>query len=699
MNFIKIFTNKTNIIIITILFISNNILSQNQDVPFLKSSFSQQKKELKIAKRNIKKGDQYYKKGSGMYINALNYYSKAWEFNPNNAMLNYKIGRCLINSIKKASALKYFEKSYELNPNVAKDINYFLGQAYQLNNEFDKAISAYNNYKSTLSPQSLLSKNAINIATIDKKIAECNHAKILINNPVRVFIDNLGSNINTEYPDYAPVISKKDDIMYFTSKRENTTKNKRNENNNMKFYEDIYVSYNVNGVWSEAKNNDIDLNTSFNDATVNLSPDEKIIYIYKGSKGGDIYSVILKDKSKFGKVKKLNKFINSKAHETSLCITKDGNTIYFTSNRSGGLGEGDIYYITKNYNNKWEKPINLGPVINTPYDENSVFLSEDEQTLYFSSKGHNSMGGYDIFKSVKTEDGKWGPPENLGYPINTPADELYFKILPEGNKAYMASTRDEGIGDYDIFMITFLGPEKPLQPIFDVDLPAFLITKPEKILQPEEMIKLKTLKQTIVKGTISDDFSSEPISAVIEIIDNKTNTIINTIKASPTGNYMISLPSGKNYGIAVKAENYLFHSENFDIPATTEYQEITKDIKMKKIEVGTKIVLNNIFFDFGKATLRPESKAELDRLTNLMKEMPELKIEISGHTDNKGNPKSNQILSEKRAKAVVDYLIANGISKDRLKYVGYGQTQPIASNDTDEGRQLNRRTEFKILSK
>ena len=186
---------------------------------------------------------------------------------------------------------------------------------------------------------------------------------------------------------------------------------------------------------------------------------------------------------------------------------------------------------------------------------------------------------------------------------------------------------------------------------------------------------------------------------MIEITDNKTNTLIDTIKTPASGNYMISLPSGRNYGIAVKADNYLFHSENFDIPATTEYQEITKDIRMKKIEVGTKIVLNNIFFDFAKATLRNESTAELDRLTKLMNEMPELKIEISGHTDNKGSAKANQALSERRAKTVVDYLLGQGILKDRLTYKGYGQTQPIATNDTDEGRQLNRRTEFKITGK
>ena len=681
---------------IALFFINSQLFAQ--DVPFNKKSFpNQERKEIKEAKKNIRKGDKYYKQGTGLYINAINYYSKAWEFNPNNAMLNYKIGHCLINSIQRASSVKYFEKAYEINPNIAKDLGYLLGQAYQLNLEFDKAIKTYQDFKQALPPERLISKDAITAVMIDKRIEECNNAKTAINHPIRVFIDNLGPNINTEYPDYSPVVSRNDSIMYFTSRRENTTKSKRAEEN-MKYFEDIYKSIKINDVWSPAKNYKISLNTGLNDAVVSLSTDNKILFIYKGSNGGDIYKTVIKNKEKLSRPQKLSTKINTKFHESSACITKDGNTIYFTSNRNEGLGESDIYYSVKDSKGKWSKAINMGPYINTRYDENSVSLSDNEQILYFSSKGHNSIGGYDIFKSVLVN-GKWSPAENMGYPVNTPADELYFKILPDGYRAYMASNRDESsFGDYDIYMITFLGEEKQLIPVFDVETISAKLIKPD-FLNPEVMIKLKTLKQTIVKGTILDDFTSEPVSCTIEITDNKTNTIIDTIITPATGNYMISLPSGRNYGITIRAENYLFHSENFDIPPATEYQEITKNIRMKKIEVGTKIVLNNIFFDFGKATLRPESKAELDRIIKLMNEMPKLKIEISGHTDNKGTAKANQILSEKRAKAVVDYLVNAGISKDRLTYKGYGQSQPVASNDTDEGRQLNRRTEFKIVGK
>jgi outer membrane protein OmpA-like peptidoglycan-associated protein len=254
-------------------------------------------------------------------------------------------------------------------------------------------------------------------------------------------------------------------------------------------------------------------------------------------------------------------------------------------------------------------------------------------------------------------------------------------------------------GDKDIYMITFLGPEKPVISNNEDNLLASL-TKPlsETVIEPT--VEIKSNQLTLLKGTIIDDQSSSPLKATIELTNNVKNEIIASFESnSATGKYLVSLPSGVNYGIAVKADGYLFHSENFDIPAATGFNEILKDIRMKKIEVGNKIVLKNIFFDFDKASLRSESTAELDRLTQMLNDLPSLKIEISGHTDNIGSAAYNKTLSENRAKAVVDYLVKKGISANRLTFVGYGFDQPIAPNDTEEGRQQNRRTEFKVVSK
>ena len=287
----------------------------------------------------------------------------------------------------------------------------------------------------------------------------------------------------------------------------------------------------------------------------------------------------------------------------------------------------------------------------------------------------------------------------MGYPINTPDDDVFFVLSASGKHGYYASIKNDGFGEKDIFMVTILGPEKPFVLNTEDQLLASLAEPvSETVIEPA--VDIITIALTILKGTIKDAITLDPVEANIELIDNEKNKIIATFGSNAkSGKYLVSLPSGKNYGIAVKAEDYLFHSENFIIPASAGYNEITKDILLKKVAVGVKIILKNIFFDFDKATLRPESASELERLVKLLNDVPTLQIEISGHTDNKGSDDYNQKLSHKRARSVVENLISKGISGGRLEYKGYGESVPIASNDTEEGRQLNRRTEFKILKK
>jgi outer membrane protein OmpA-like peptidoglycan-associated protein len=316
---------------------------------------------------------------------------------------------------------------------------------------------------------------------------------------------------------------------------------------------------------------------------------------------------------------------------------------------------------------EWEKAVSLGPIVNDEYDQIGLFMHPDGKTLYFSSNGYKVMGGLDIFKTVYNDSIKrWSKPENLGYPINTPDDDAFFSVSADGLHGYYSSMNRGGSGSHDLYMVTFK-------------------TTPNQL--------------TLLKGVIMDKKTLKPIEAKIEITDNETGQVIAEFTSnSATGKYLVTLPSGKNYGIAVKADGYLFHSENIDIRATKVYTEIEKDIKLKKIEIGEKIVLRNIFFDLDKATLRPESVAELERLRKLMAENPKIKIEISGHTDNQGSAAHNKPLSMNRAKAVVDYLILHEIDAERMRFAGYGFERPMATNKTEEGRQLNRRTEFEIIS-
>lgn len=668
-----------------------------QNVEFEKDNFKDNKDGLKEAKRSIQEGDAYYNNGPTMYKQALEPYLKANKFNPNNAMLNFKIGKCYTKSPYKYKSLFHLQKALELNPNIDPEIHLYLGIGYHLNMKWEDAITEFKKYQATLDMTK--KENKPKIADVTKYIQECLNGIELVKKPVRVFIDNVGGDVNSSFSDYGPVISADESVMMFTSRRSSTTGGGIDENEN-EFYEDIFVSYRKDGKWTPAQNMGKPINTEGHDATVALSPDAQklLVYLDDGKHGlGNIYECDLKGEA-WTKPDKMTKNINTDYHESSATISSDLNTIYFVSEKPEGMGSRDIYVAQKNKKGEWGPSVNIGPTLNTQYGEEGVFIHPDGKTMYFSSQGHKTMGGYDIFKSIY-ENGVWSEPENLGYPINTPDDDVFFVISASGKHGYYASFKTDGYGEKDIYMVTFLGPEKPM-PHDNEDNLLASATVPVKEVVAAAPVEIVSAAITILKGTITDALTQKVLEAQIDIIDNMKNEVIASFTSnSTTGRYLVSLPAGRNYGIAVKKDGYLFHSENFDIPKSASYQEVVKDVALKNVAVGTKIILRNIFFDFDKATLRPESTNELERLTKLLNDVPSMKIEISGHTDSKGADEYNKKLSNSRAKSVVDYLVSKGISAGRLTFVGYGEEQPIATNDTDEGRQMNRRTEFKITGK
>ena len=675
-------------LLLPLIFVSTLAWAQN-DVGFVKKNFRSNVKGFKGAMDSIKEGDNYYNQGDFMYHFALPYYLTAEHFNPNNAVLNYKIGKCYLNSSFKTHSLSYFEKAYTLNPNVAPDIHYCLGRAYHLSMLWDKAIKEYNTYM-----QSLNTKNdADKIADATRKIEECNNGKELVKHPIRVFIDNLGPAINTRYPEYGPLISADESELIFTSRRPNTTGGMIDPGSGQ-YFEDLYISYFKNGAWTPAVNMGPPINTPDHDATAGLSPDGQTLFIYRYKNGGDLFQTKLEG-NKWTKPKDMGGKINSKYHESTISMAPDGRTLYFVSDRPGGLGGRDIYKVVKNDKGKWSDPQNLGATINTQYGEEGVDILADGKTMYFSSEGHNSMGGYDVFKSVY-QNGQWSEPENIGAPVNTPDNDVFFVLDASGKHGYYASIRKGGYGDKDIYEVTFLGPEKPVALSSEDNLLAGSKASVSDMMA--QTVTVHTTKTTLLKGIVYDSNTKAPLAASIELVDNEKNQIIASFTSnSTTGKYLVSLPSGVNYGIAVKAPNYLFYSANFNLPDTAAFQVIVKNVPLQSIAVGSRIVLRNIFFDFDKASLRTESTAELDRLINLLNQYPKLRIEISGYTDNKGSAAYNVTLSQSRSKSVVDYLVAHGIASARLTYKGYGMADPIATNATDAGRQLNRRTEFKII--
>lgn len=681
--------------IFILIFVLAGLTAYSQEIEISKNDITN-KDEYKKAKDNLKLAEGYYLMGRGGFRRALDHYLEIHRLLPNHALLNYKIGNCYLYSIQKPKCIAFYEKAFKINPGIAPDILFVLARGYHLTMQLDKAIEYYKKYMNSLPPKELQTKQV----EIKKYIEECEFGKELSKTPIRVFIDNCGANINSSYPEYNAIISTDESVMMFTSRRQDTYGGGNDGQDNL-FFEDIYIAYSEGNTWGLSKNVGKPLNTTDHDATVGLSADGQTLFVFNGkTNGGDILVSTLKG-SEWTKPDDapMKKFINTPYKESSASFSFDGRTMYFVSDREGGYGGLDIYM--SNWDDKkqrWDESRNMGAVINTQHSEEGVFMHPDGRTLYFSSRGHKTMGGYDIFKTVLGDDGIWSEPENLGYPLNTPDDDVFFVINASGKRGYFSSVRDDGFGDYDIYRVTFRGPEKA--PVLQNEDNLLAQVAPVVEMVIEEAVEIKTTRLTIVKGTIQDGITLQNLSASIEIVDNEKNEVVSISSSnSSSGKYLVTLPSGKNYGIAVKAESYLFHSENFEIPAATGYQEIIKDIKLYKMEVGTKIVLKNIFFDYAKATLRSESFAELDRLLKLLTDFPTLRIEISGHTDNKGTLQTNEKLSAARAKAVVDYLIGKGIPASRLESAGYAFNQPIASNDTEEGRQQNRRVEFKVLSK
>lgn len=641
-------------------------------------------------KKLQKKADDYFEKGN--YKAAIPLYLDIAKSNPQNAIANFRLGYSYLKTIYKRRAVPFIKAAFDVNHDVAPHLEYYLGMAYQYNHQFEEALKYFEKARLEV----MATKDPEIAKDIERRIYESNNGVVYMKNPVKAIIENVGPVVNSQFPDYAPVISADESVMVFCSRRPSNMGDEFPPDDEYK-YEDVYISYRVGENWSAPLNLGKNINTEFHDAPIALNADGTQLFIYKDDGAGDIFISKLK-KGEWSKPQNMGKPINTpKYWEPSVSLTSDGSRIYFSSNRPGGYGNLDLYYCDKDEKGRWKEPVNMGPAINTADDDDSPFIHADGRTLYFSSRGHNGMGGFDIYKTTLLSDGTWSFPEHLGYPINTADEDIYFVLSADNRHGYYASAMDGGQGEKDIVRISMPKPEEIAALTSKVAAIETAKNPKKKLLAP--IAKVENINPiTIFKGTVLDELTNKPLEANVTLIDNIKNEIITELQSNAeNGKFMVIMPSGKNYGLTVQKDGYLFHSENFDIPPSNDYQEISKEVLLKKVKIGTKIVLRNIFFDFDKATLRPESTAELENLHKFLAENPKIRIEISGHTDNKGSAEYNKKLSESRAHSVVDYLVAKGIDKSRLTYAGYGFDRPLASNDTDEGRQLNRRTEFEIL--
>lgn len=630
----------------------------------------------------------------------------AANYDTTNIKANFEAGHTYLVTINKDLAVKFFMRIYRQNPNYRFDLEYWIANAYQYGLKFDNAIDYYSRYKDRLNKKpGYAGKDKIEMKEVDRRLTECANGKEFVASPKPYSITNIGREINSEFEDYAPVLSPDENEIIFTTRRRdgNTFENVANDN---KPYEDVFVANKSGDSWQKAKNIGPPINTKYSDSNLTLSPDGKTLFIYRDEGNGDIYESTKGPDGKWSEPKPLPGIINSSYRESSVSVTPDGNTLYFASERPGGFGGSDIYIATKGDNKQWSRVKNAGTMINTEYDEDGPFITTDTKTLYFSSKGRKGMGGYDIFKTelLNADKLEWSEPENIGYPINSPDDDIYFIVSKNGKHWYYSTVRDDGLGYTDIYIITPLEEPKKTPEVAATE-PVKEEPKPEEPKKEEpkkesvkETPQLQPLKYVV---TVTDADTQAPLDAKVRMQGTKDKVIVG---AKETGNgsveFNITSVSPKDYKISVEKEGYVFITLSEKIGgASTEPQTINKTIAMRKLVVGTVSILRNIYFDFAKASFKTESYGELNKLEAMMRQNQNLQVEIAGHTDFVGTKQFNKNLSQLRANAVKTFLVNKGIDTRRVKAVGYGEDKPLASNDDEkEGRELNRRVEFKVLS-
>ena len=558
-------------------------------------------------------------------------------------------------------ALRFFEQGLALttDPKKQKVFWFDLADLYFINGSYEKAWETI---------QKFLKTEVSNRQKIDR--AKQLAANIQFARDNQQFASDykqkdLSDTVNRFFMQYFPVLTADQNQLIFT----------RREGYSDEYDEDLVVSQKTDaGQWSAPESISKNINSALNEGTCTVSADgRKIIFTSCSGREG-LGSCDLYESEKIGnewtEPRNLGVAVNSAEWESQPSLSADGRTLYFVSDRKGGLGRRDIWVSNRDENGKWQKAKNVGKPVNTVYDEISPFIHVNNQTLYFASNGLIGFGGYDLFFSELDSSSSWSEPKNIGAPINTYEDQFSLFITADGSKGYY-SHEESGKGNTRSRIIEVSIPEK-------------------------NRIRLRS---NYVHGIIRDKETREPLRAKIELIDINTNEIQSLVYAdSVTGKYLIVLTQGAEYALYVNKQSYLFESANFNYSQVKDFQPIRLDIDLQKIRVGSIAVLKNIFFDLDKYVLKEKSITELQKVKKFLEDNPAVRIEISGHTDNTGSASYNQILSEKRAMSVVTFLVEQGISGSRISYKGYGSQQPVADNSSEEGRAKNRRIEFRLTN-
>lgn len=592
------------------------------------------------------------------YPEALTLYLKL-DSMKGNANLKFKIGFCYLNAATyKTKSIPYFEeaikslaKKYEEGEINEKDAplstTYYLAKAYHLNYDFDKAIAMYEKYKIDLGPDPRFAKD---IEEINHDIETCNNGKELIKDPKKVVVTNLGPGINSVYPDYSPVVSLDEQTLIFTTRREGGNSTLKELNG--QYFEDIFVSDYSNEKWNQSRQLGNNINTAGHEATVNLSADGLKLLIYKDNNGnGNLFLSQYKEKE-WTTPEYIGAPINTSSWESHACFSADNRILYFVSDRSGGFGGRDIYKCLKLPNGDWGPAENLGSTINTKYDEDGVFIHPDGKQIFFSSKGHNSMGGFDIFSSlINNENGFWSNPINIGYPINTPDDDVFYITAADGRRAYFSSDKEGGYGEKDIYMISY--PE----------------------FEPRDI--------TILVGRIINNTTEDISNNYISIVSKSTNDTLQILNANgTTGKFGTNLPVGDSYKTVYIINGKEIFSEDLNCPKGKGYQVIKREIpyggfpvsadslRMKDSLARLADICNpqkttfELYFLYNQKSIDVKSKnyiAFIDGISVCLSKNPGLEIEVESSASKVPTKtfRNNENLAKMRAKEAKDKVAAS----------------------------------------
>ncbi|WP_443939041.1 OmpA family protein [Pedobacter sp. MW01-1-1] len=601
-----------------------------------------------------KKAQAFYEKANPFiqnqkYTEAIPLLESAVQADPQFLSAFVTLGDLYKTQKKYTEAQSNYQKALSISVEISPVVFYKLAETQFALSDYAKAKQNFGKYTS-------LERDPKNLAKARKYIADCDFAAEAIKKPVTYNPTNLGTGVNTDQPEYFPAITGDGETLIFT----------RQINGN----EDFWTAQFKNNSWNLAKPLSSKINTSYNEGAQSISPDGKYLFFTGCNRSDglgrcDIY-VSHREGQDWGVPYNIGEPVNSEYWESQPAISPDGKTLYFISNRPGGSGGYDIWSSTITDDLKWGPAINLGPNINTAFDENTPFLHADGRTLYFSSDGWLGFGNKDIFFSRMDTQGAWLKPTNMGYPINSFEDENGLTVSADGNFGLFSSNLKGGFGKQDIY--SFGIPE---------------LAKPAKV--------------SYVKGIVRDKDTKRTIESNIQVVDLKSNkTVFEDYTDPETGEFLAIMPVGTDYLFNVNAEGYLFYSENFDLKEATRNKPFIIEVSIEKIKMGANVTLKNIFFDTNKYNLLPASLKELEVLIGFLTDNSTVHIEIQGYTDNIGDDALNEKLSFNRANAVYEYLVKYGISASRLTFKGYGARNPIADNKTEMGRKNNRRTSFVI---